>query len=179
MIMNVRFPITISMLALLGAAGACDRAPDESDAPPPPALGLSGGAEDLEALGRLVVEAVGRTDTAALEALRLTEHEHNDLVFPRLPAGQPPQNFPVDIAWANIRTRNSVAVLKLFERFGDRRLEFEAVECLGEPERFEGFEVVTDCWTEFSDPDGNRHRVQLFRHALSADGRYKIFRYYN
>lgn len=179
MILNVRLALTISVLVLLGAAaGACDREGEGSDASPPAALGLSGGALDLKALGRLVVEAVGRTDTAALEALRLTEHEHNDLVFPRLPAGQPPQNFPVDIAWTNIRTRNSVAVLRLFERFGNRRLEFDGVECLGELERFEGFEVATDCWTEFSDPDGNRHRVQLFRHALSADGRYKIFRYY-
>lgn len=159
-------------------AGACDRTPEASGEAPSP-IELIGGATDLPLLGRVVVEAIGRTDTVTLEALRLTEHEHNDLVFPKLPAGQPPQNFPVDIAWANIRTRNSVAVLRLFERYGGEPLAFEAVECVGETEQFEGFEVATDCWTEFTDSQGNRHRAQLFRHALSADGRYKIFRYYD
>jgi len=166
-------------LAMIVAAGACERTPDASEDPAPPSLGLTGGAADLESLARIVVEAIGRTDTAALEALRLTEHEHNDLVFPRLPAGQPPQNFPVDIAWANIRTRNSVAVLRLLDRYGGKRLALETVECVGETQRFEGFEVATDCWTEFADSAGSRHRAQLFRHALSADGRYKLFRYYD
>jgi len=166
-------------LAMIVAAGACERTPDASGDPAPSSLELTGGAADFESLARIVVEAIGRTDTAALEALRLTEHEHNDLVFPRLPAGQPPQNFPVDIAWANIRTRNSVAVLRLFERYGGKRLAFETVECVGETQRFEGFEVATDCWTEFTDSDGNRHTAQLFRHTLSAYGRYKLFRYYD
>lgn len=163
----------------IAVAGACDRTPEASGEAPPPDLELTGGADDLPSLGRIVVEAIGKTDTATLQGLRLTEHEHNDLVFPRLPAGQPPQNFPVDIAWTNIRTRNSVAVLRLFERYGGEGLTFETVECVGETERFEGFEVATDCWTEFTDSDGSRHRAQLFRHALSADGRYKIFRYYD
>lgn len=162
----------------IAVAVACDRTPEASGGAPP-AIELIGGAGDLSSLGRIVVEAIGRTDTATLEGLRLTEHEHNDLVFPRLPAGQPPQNFPVDIAWTNIRTRNSVAVLRLFERYGGEPSTFETVECVGETERFEGFEVATDCWTEFTDPEGNRQRAQLFRHALSADGRYKIFRYYD
>jgi hypothetical protein len=172
---------------LLGGCKPADQAPEpeaepaadasaESSLPP---VVLRGGATDLGSLAGRAVEAIGRRDTLALEALRLTEHEHNDLVFPRLPAGQPPQNFPVDIAWANIRTRNSVAVLKLFEQYGGKDLALSTIECLGETERFEGFDVATDCWTEFIDADGGTHRVQLFRHVVSADGRLKVFRYYD
>lgn len=176
MIQKRLFPVLCGLA--IAIAGACDSTP-EASGEASPYLELTGGAGDLSSLGRLVVEAIGRTDTVTLEALRLTEHEHNDLVFPRLPAGQPPQNFPVDIAWANIRTRNSVAVLRLFERYAGKQLTFETVECIGETEKFEGFEVATDCWTEFTDSNGNRHRAQLFRHVLSSDGRYKIFRYYD
>jgi len=165
---------------IVGGCGPVDAAGDDGgdrgDIPP---VVLQQGADDLPTLARTVVEGIGRRDTARLEALRLTEREHNELVFPRLPAGQPPQNFPVDIAWANIRTRNSVAVLRLFERYGGRELTFDAVECLGATERFDGFEVSTDCWTEFTDADGGSYRAQLFRHVISADGGVKVFRYYD
>lgn len=39
-------------------------------------------------------------------------------------------------------------------RYGGERLTFETVECVGETERFEGFEVATDRWTEFTDSNG-------------------------
>lgn len=161
------------------AAGAPTAEAHTAVAPSLPPVVLEGGAHDLTSLARRTVEAIARRDTAGLEVLRLTEHEHNHLVFPRLPAGQPPQNFPVDIAWANIRTRNSVAVLRLFGRYGGRELAFDRVECLGETERFEGFEVATDCWTEFAEADGGTYRAQLFRHTISADGGFKVFRFYD
>jgi hypothetical protein len=151
-------------------------APDGAEVPPIP---IAGGAPNLEELARVVVEAIGRSDTAALEALRLTEREHNELVFPRLPAGKPPQNFPVDVAWTNIRTRNSVAVLRLLARYGGQSLTFRDVACPGGTQRFEGFRVATDCVVRFAGAGGEEHRELLFRHALSAGGRYKVFRYYD
>lgn len=140
---------------------------------------LTDAQPSLEAVAETAVRSLAAADTADLQRLRLTEREHNQLVYPRLPAGRPPQNFPVDIAWANIRTRNGLALSRLLARYAGSRVEPRAVECRGPTERFEGFVVHTDCWVTMEAPSGTRLERQLFRHVLEMGGQFKIFRYYD
>lgn len=53
-----------------------------------------GSASDLDALGRDVLEAFVQHDRQTLESLRLTETEHNTVVWPELPAAQGPSPYP-------------------------------------------------------------------------------------
>lgn len=140
---------------------------------------LPGAAGSLEELGETAWVALQRQDTATMRLLRLTEREHNEMVWPELPASAPEANFPVDFAWQNIQTRDRAALgVLLSPEFRLRSAEYRAVECLGVTQRFESFRVLTDChillWSA-----GGPVRHQLFKDVLVMGGGYKIFRYYS
>lgn len=139
---------------------------------------LSGSASSLEELATTVLAGLASADTSTLDAVRLTEHEHNDLVWPELPASDPAVNFPVDLAWENISVRNRAALDDLDAVYTGHELRLVGVECRGDTERFESFVVHTDCWVTL-ERDGERiPPQQLFKDVLDRDGQLKIFRYY-
>lgn len=138
-----------------------------------------GSAGSLASLGRSVLEAFVAADTAALEGYRLSEEEHNDVVFPELPAGQPEVNYPVDLAWQNIELRNGRSLNRQMAFFADREVAFQRVSCEGETQAFRSFLVHTDCWIHFEDSSEGDLRIQLFKDVLERGGGYKVFRYYD
>ncbi len=138
-----------------------------------------GSSESLDELGRGIVDAFRADDRDALEAFRLTETEHNTVVWPELPASRAEHSFPLDLAWRNIELRNRRAIPRA--RGALRRAEplaFESVECLGETRNFETFVVHTDCYTRFRARE-RLYRIQLFKDVLRRNGGLKIFRYYD
>ena len=156
------------MAVLLTALAACNDAPS-----------FPGSTGDLEDLGRLVVEALNEGDEEALATVRLTEFEHNEVVYPELPAAAGDNPFPVDLAWQNIELRSRRAVNRLQTDLAPLSpMEFESVECRGETHVFESFQVRTDCYTRFR-AGGSVYEVQLFKDVLERGGGYKIFRYYD
>lgn len=137
-----------------------------------------GSAESLADLGERVLGGLTARDTAALNSLRLTKAEHNDVVWPELPAARPEVNFPVDYAWTNIQLRNRRALARLFPRLAGVEAAVTGVECRGDVQAFRTFQVHTDCWVRFRTGGGEEVEAQLFKDALERDGGYKIFRYY-
>lgn len=138
-----------------------------------------GSASSLDALGAAAVAALATRDTTALEALRLSEMEHNEVVFPELPAGQPEVGYPVDLAWENIQLRNERDVVRQFRWFGEREVEHLATECTGETQSFESFVVHTECAVHFEDSEEGELRVVLFEEVLERNGGFKVFRFYD
>ncbi|MDE2661972.1 MAG: hypothetical protein OXI39_03055 [Gemmatimonadota bacterium] len=154
---------------LVGSCGGA--APDGAER-------LPGSAGSLEELATTVLVGLAAADTVSLETVRLTEDEHNDLVWPELPASAPEVNYPVDLAWKNIRTRNRAALSDLFAVYENRELQFVHAECRGFTEAFDSFVVHTDCWVTL-ERDGERlPPQQLFKDVLDREGGLKIFRYY-
>lgn len=138
-----------------------------------------GSAGSLDELGGAVLDAFERGDRNALESFRLTETEHNAVVWPELPAAQGPSSFPLDLAWQNIQLRNGRAIPRAANALDSARpLAFESVECVGAVQTFETFSVHTDCHVHFRS-NGRRYRLQLFKDMLERNGGYKIFRYYD
>ncbi len=138
-----------------------------------------GSASDLDDLGRQALAAFERGDADALASLRLTEAEHNGVVWPELPAAQGPSPFPVDMAWQNIELRNGRAIPRAAEVLEwARPIAFESVSCEGEIQSFASFQVHTDCYIVFGAREG-RYRLQLFKDVLERHGGFKIFRYYD
>ena len=138
-----------------------------------------GSAPTLDSLGRGVLEAFQEGDREALAAFLLSEDEHNDVIWPELPAAQGESPYPVDLAWQNIELRNQRSIPRAsqaLERAVPRA--FDSVVCEGETRAFETFSVQTDCYTRFT-YDGTLYRVQLFKDVLVRNGGYKIFRYYD
>ncbi len=139
---------------------------------------LPGAARTLDSLGATVLLGISTGDTALLQSVRLTEHEHNDLVWPELPASDPAVNFPVDFAWTNISIRNRAALVDIFSQYRGSALDLQRVECRGRTQEFESFVVHTNCWVSFSAEGDPVPPQQLFKDVLDWDGELKIFRYY-
>lgn len=169
------------------AAGACtdSEGPDDSQSVTEAAvvdtsLRFEGSMGSLEALGLHVLDALVADDRKALDAVRLTEYEHNEVVWPELPASAPEVNFPVDYAWENIENRNRRGITRLLPFFAGRDHSLQSVECRGAREEFETFYVETDCWVVFSEGASlELWEVQLFKDVLVRGGGRKIFRYYD
>lgn len=144
------------------------------------ALRFPGSTETIDGLGRMVLEALTRSDTVTLAALRLTEREHNEVVWPELPASRPEVNFPVDFAWSNIEMRDRRSLTRLLPVFDGTQARFQTVQCRGGIQTFQTFEVLTDCWTIFEvEGREGRFEAQLFKDVLVRGGGHKIFRYYD
>lgn len=142
------------------------------------ATALPGSVGSLEDLADSAWAALARGDTAAMERLRLSEHEHNALVWPELPAARVEIGYPVELAWRNIEMRNAAARGRLLRRFASDAPTLRGVGCTGETKRFESFAVLTECFLYLREPAGAVQRFQLFKDVLVRDGEHKIFRYY-
>lgn len=164
------------LLLLLWGAVACSEAPAASE-PGPDAF--PGSAGSLDALGATALNALIAADTARLETLRLSESEHNDVVFPELPAGRPEVGYPVDLAWENIELRNARDVARQIRWFRDRVVTPGRTVCSGQTQTFETFVVHTDCVVRFQDSEEGALEVVLFEDVLERDGGFKIFRFYD
>lgn len=148
------------------------------DAPSDGGRRLPGSAGSLAELATTILAGLAAADTLGLEAVRLTEIEHNEMVWPELPAAAPEVNYPVDLAWRNILTRNRAALSDLFGVYRGRELQFVDAECRGPTEAFESFVVHTDCWVTLKRDGELAPPQQIFKDVLDWDGELKIFRYY-
>ena len=165
-----------SLPAALAAALTLLTACTEGSGAQAPAL--AGGEPSLEALAETAWAALQGGDTAVLARLRLTEGEHNDRVWPELPAADAAVNYPVDQAWHNIELRDRAALERLLPRWRGSGHTLEGVRCIGEPAPFHCFEVLQDCWLKVRAPGGWAEDVQLFKDVLVWRGEHKLFRYY-
>lgn len=139
---------------------------------------LENGAATLDELGRGVWTAIVQQDTAALDRLRLSEYEHNVLVWPEQDASRPEAGFPLDQAWHNIQLRNRAARTGLVHAFRDSIDRLVDTRCDGQPRRYRTFLALTDCQLVLETADGGERRVQAFRYVIRMDGRHKVVRYY-
>lgn len=174
----------LAFLAILAVAGCGEAGGEGPGASGPEGAGLTaeafpGSAPSLDALGRGVLRGFASSDTAALASYRLGEAEHNEIVFPELPAGRSEVGYPVDLAWQNIELRNGRSLGRQLPWFQGRDVEHLETVCRGQTEAFETFRVHTDCWVIFKEATYGRLEVQLFKDALERGGGWKLFRYYD
>jgi len=194
--MKIRLLLKTAPLTSIAALVACGGPIEERGAPPerheertsaaarvsfvdPPSR-FDEASPSLEALGREILAALAGGDGGALERFRLTEREHNEVVWPELPASAPHVNFPVGYAWLNIQNRNRRALARLLDQYAGRTHRFESVDCRGKEQRFQSFEVLTDCYVVFTiDGRSAPLEAQIFKDVLIRGGGFKIFRYYD
>jgi len=171
----------VALLIGVSGCGRLDGAPGEGagaavDEEPLP---FPGSSASLDELARRVVTSLVEGDTAALARLRLTEQEHNVIVWPEMPASRPEVGFPVDLAWTNIEQRSQRGLARTLPIFEGLALELAGVQCRGGTHTYASFHVLTDCWTRFG--LGGREgafEAQPFKDVLVRGGGHKVFRYY-
>jgi len=173
-----RLPTLILTLLLATIAG-CDRPADaRAGEAGEGRLAADHDAAALDRLGRTVLHALIDGDTAALERIRITEYEHREVIWPELPVGKPPSNFPVDIAWENIQVRNRAAVPHLIAYFRRAPVDLVRTECRGPTRRFERFHVLTGCVLVVREADGAMRDHRVFEEVVVLDGELRVVRYY-
>lgn len=153
----------------------------------PPAAGsnsvvpvvLEGAVGSIQQLAYEALEGLSTGDVQRLERIRLTEYEHNELVWPQLPASAPEANHPVALAWENIERRNRRARGRLVAKYRGAELSLLGVECLRDTEVFESFRVLQDCWVSLTVRRQRAEPLQLFKYVIDWNGQFKIFRYYD
>ena len=169
-------PVRLTRPAVL-AAWALSVAVSCADAPDPEPR-LDHGAPTVEALAQEVWAALVASDTATLDRLRLSEREHNELVWPEQPAAaQPAAAAQLDEWWANIERRNRASLGTLLDAFAGSSLDLAGGECRGEPRRYASYEALTGCVLLLDGPAGSRE-VEAFRYVIRMDGVHKVVRYY-
>ena len=165
---------------LLGSAllAGCGAQTDAASAGPG-AAAFGGSASSLDDLGERVWQAVVVGDSAALARLRLSEAQHNDTVWLEMPASDPGIGFPVDLAWLNIESRNRAALEAVLSRYAESSLQPIGTTC-DSVRSHASFTVHSRCTVALRDgASGERHELELFRHALERDGGWKVVRYYD
>ena len=167
----IRALLSFSLLMSIGCSAEVAEMPSAEIA------AFSGSAPTLDYLGEAVLRAFTLGDTLALEALRLSEAEHNDVIFPELPAGV--TGYPIDLAWQNIELRNARALERQLPRFSARGVTYIGTQCRGPQQAFETFVVETDCWVLFDDDEWGASEVQFFKDVTVRGGGLKLFRYYD
>ncbi len=73
-----------------------------------------------------VLEALASADAAALDALRLTEEEHREILWPADPGRA--SGAPLDLAWDMLDRRSRSGVHKAMAEFGGRTLSLAGIE---------------------------------------------------
>lgn len=172
-------PAVVLAIAALLSTTACDTAPASAAASrDQPLRVLTGGAESLGGLAAGIVSALAADDSAALEAFRLTEAEHNEILWPEFPvAQQQGHEFPVHLAWENIHLRNSAGLARLLAIYGGAEIRSGGISCAGATDDFPTFTVLRDCRVTVVTPAGDARELLMFRSVVVRDGRYKIVRY--
>jgi hypothetical protein len=136
---------------------------------------IRGGATSVEALGREVVQALAAGDTAALEALRTTEHEHNAVLWPKFPAAR--SGDPV-LAWENVQMRNAGARAEWIGAFRERRVRFDRAECTGQVEEYGSFQILRGCSVTVTDLEAQRAgTLRPFDRVVRMGAVHKVIRY--
>jgi hypothetical protein len=164
--------ITIAAALLVALAG-CGRAADGAEG------GLVGGAASVEELGRTVVAALAAGDTAALQAMRTTEHEHNRVLWPHFPIAKQDTTVAAPaFAWENIQMRNAGAVGEWIASFRDRQVRYDGARCTGPVEDYGPFHILRDCSVTVTDvAQGRAFELRPFDRVVRMAGTHKLIRY--
>lgn len=133
---------------------------------------LSDGAGSLDALTEAFAAAVVAQDTAAMHALRVTEREHTELLWPEFPASR--NNYSAEFAWENLDRSSVKDAARIAADAGGAPRQVIGTECRRGIAEYETFRIHGDCWVVWETPDGGRDTVKLFGSVVEMDGRYKV-----
>lgn len=131
----------------------------------------------MDALLDRFIEAVQRSDKEALNSLRLTREEYEEIIVPgRVPPGSPPRQVTRMVTrhfWEMLDYKTSLFVDVLLERFGGKTLERGEVRFTKKPESYDWYRTWGQVRQTATEPDGTVHVVKTGSIA-EVGGRYKF-----
>ena len=119
---SVEAPVPANPQATSIPAAAVLEAPASSSSK----LQLTNASASEDELMTRVLEALASADATALDALRLTEEEHREILWPADPGRA--SGAPLDLAWDMLDRRSRSGVHKAIAELGGQTLTFTGVE---------------------------------------------------
>jgi hypothetical protein len=157
------------------------RAAAASPASAPPAapslpaeVRLDGGAASLDELGRRVVKALGRGDSAGLRALAITRSEHRDIVFPGRAADP---GAGADFYYDNLAAGSLRDLARAQAELGGKSLEFRSIRARGEEAERRGEAVIHRGVELRVAVDGQERALGMLGGVVELRGAFKVTRY--
>lgn len=174
-------PGALSAVSLAAALAACagrppspevsiPPAPVSSDAPHGPRL--SGGASSEWELAQRVLRALEERDAGALQALRVTESEYKEHVFPEFPEAK--GTIPADFHWFHLNVRSWNGIEEAVRRYGGLRFELLDVLPAKGVTKYATYELWNKVELVVGLPDGSIDQIRVFGSLVHMDGVWKI-----
>ena len=138
---------------------------------------LSGGANSRDGLVENFIQALERSDTAALAAAIIDRAEFIHLYFPHTVYTRPPYELDPAIVWFQMMNNSSRGMTRAHQRFAGRDLGYRGYRC--GPETAEGPNRIWDRCVVRIAPEGEPMELRLFGLIVERDGEYKFVTYGN
>jgi hypothetical protein len=159
-----RLTICASVLAI-AASMACSRVPPLAHTHP-----------SASSLAAAVLDALARSDRAALEALAVNESEFRDHVWPQLPAARPERNLPFSYVWGELHQKSGQGLSAAISREGGKRYELIDVRFDGDTD-YRTYRVHRETTLRVRDDSGMELDLRVFGSMLEQRGVWKVFSY--
>lgn len=133
---------------------------------------LSGGAPSAWELAQRVLQALKDRDPNALQALRVTETEYKEHVFPEFPEAK--GTIPVEFHWFHLNVRSLNGLDDAILRYGG--LDFELLDVLPTKgvTQYATYELWNKVELVVGLPDGSIDQIRVFGSLVHMDGVWKI-----
>ncbi len=126
------------------------------------------------ALSVKALEALAKRDAAALGALRVTEREYKELLFPEFPAAGPGRTTPVDTHWYLLDMKSVKGLQEAVRDYGGENLELLEVTPAGGVEEYKTFRLLKKVSLKVRRPSGEQAQLRIFGSIVVLDGQYKL-----
>jgi hypothetical protein len=171
----------------LGPEAAAPAAPAEAGPPPPaeppappsgPVTSFSGGAASPEELGRKALAAIALKDAAALAALRVTEAEYRDILFPKFPEAQRPENtLKVEFHWFLLDSKSKAGIRDAINNYGGKTLTLEGIVVTDGVVDHGTYKIHRKVLLRCRMPNGGTEDLRIFGSIVEMDGQFKVLSY--
>jgi hypothetical protein len=139
---------------------------------------LSGGAASRDELVRRFVQAVERSDTAALRAMIVSRAEFAYLYYPTSPYTREPTKQAAALAWFFVIEPSKIGITRVLDRFGGASLGYRGHSCTAPP-RHEGENVLWQACALRMGGAARTGTLHLFGPILQRQGHFKFLSYEN
>jgi hypothetical protein len=140
----------------------------------PRPAGFSHGAATRGALVARFVDAIERSDTAALSQLVVDRSEFGYLVYPTSPNVAPPYRQSPDLVWLMRSASTEKGMTRLMARFGGRPLGLSGYSCPGRSARQGENTLWSGCVVQRTLGSGDRTALQMFGSIIERGGQFKF-----
>jgi hypothetical protein len=138
---------------------------------------FSGGAPSREALVRNFLNALAKSDTAALASMALTRAEFAYLTYPSSPYTRAPYRQSPEIVWLLLRAEHEKGLTRLLRRLGGAKVDYLGHRCDPEPLREGENRLWRGCRVRVRIGGDTARDRRLFGVIFERDGEFKFASY--